>query len=289
MIAHILKLMRLHHWVKNLMIFLPAFFAGVFSFDSGVSNLIIAFVSFSFAASGIYVVNDIRDLQFDKLHPQKKLRPIASGTVSDMKAKLIAVGCFVVAIVASFLLGSEFRIILISYIILNFLYSYFLKSIAVVDLLIIASGFLLRVYAGGFVADIPISKWLFLLVFELSIFIGLAKRRDDLLVLENTGEAVRKSISGYSLKFIDFAMVFIASITVLSYVMYTLSEEVVARIGTDILHWSAIFVIVGILRYMQITWVAKKSGSPVRLILSDAALIVLVLGWISFFAYCLYF
>ncbi len=286
--SSLLNLIRIKHWIKNLLILLPAFFAGNLFDGNNINDLIAGFVSFSLAASGIYIINDLKDLDFDRIHPEKRKRAIAAGKVSPFRAKLIAIVCFISSMGIAYFLNEGFLYILITYIAINFLYSYLLKSIAVVDLIVIAIGFLLRIYAGGELAEVPISKWLFLLVFEVSIFIGLAKRRDDLLVLESTGKSVRKSISGYSIKFIDFGMVFLASITVLSYIMYTLSEEVTNRIGTDILHWSAVFVIIGILRYMQLTWVQQKSASPVKILLSDGVLIILVLAWLSFFAYCLY-
>jgi 4-hydroxybenzoate polyprenyltransferase len=169
--------------VKNLFLFIPIFFAGhLFELDR-LLILIIGFLSFSFAASFIYIINDLFDLKSDLLHPEKKFRPIPSGEINTVAAKSVAGLSLAVSILLAFQCNLQFVMVLIGYIILNFLYSVKLKKIPVLDISIISIGFLLRIVAGGILVDVPVSKWLILLTFFLSMILALAKRRNDILIL----------------------------------------------------------------------------------------------------------
>lgn len=282
------RLLRPEQWIKNLLIFVPAFFAGKLLFEANFLAILPGFVSFCLISSSVYIFNDLHDVASDKLHPEKKHRAIASGAVSPNFAKLTGLSLMLLALFSAWMIGLNVFVIISGYLVLNILYTHVLKHVAILDLSLISLGFLLRIYAGGVLADVPISKWLFLMVFLLSFFIGLAKRRDDLLILEKSGKSMRHALKGYSKQYIDYAMVFLSSVIVLSYIMYTLSDEVQSRIGSDQLYWSSVFVVLGILRYMQLTWVFEKSASPVKTFLTDKVLLLLIIAWLLFFGYCLY-
>lgn len=245
-------------------------------------STLIAFVLFSLLASSIYIFNDLMDINEDRAHPTKKNRPLASGTVSVKNAKILILLLSLSSLSLSLLLNFELFIVLLAYFILNILYSIKLKHIAILDIFIIATGFVLRLFAGSVVTDINLSMWIILMTFLLAIFLALAKRRDDVL-LSLGGQETRKNIDGYNLEFVNAAMVLMAGVVVVSYIQYTISPEVIARIGTEYLYLTSFFVILGILRYMQITFVEQDSGSPSKIVIRDTFLKVTILFWLLSF------
>ncbi len=290
MLSQIFKLIRVHHWVKNIAVFLPVFFSGQFIevlSNNTINNLIILFLAFCFASSIIYIINDTVDVEKDKLHPVKKFRPIASGFFSKNQALTIAFVLLIILTTLLFILGKSSWFI-ISYFILNILYSFKLKNIAIVDVTCISLGFLLRILAGGYIVGVVVSQWMTIIVFLLSMSIAFAKRRDDLTVTDN-GSILRKSQSGYSLVFIDMAKSICFSITLIAYIMYSISNEVIERLGTDKLYTTSLFVFIGIMRYMQISVVENKSGSPIKILAKDTFLQIVLLCWIFLFTYFIYF
>lgn len=290
MIQEVLKLVRVTHWIKNLAILLPVFFSGQFIDilnSPNFSQVFYLFLSFCLASSIIYIINDSVDVEKDKLHPIKKNRPIASGSISINQALLIGVLLLVVLGINLYLIG-EVKWFVIGYFILNILYSFKLKNIAIIDVTCISIGFIIRILAGGYLFGIEVSQWMIIIVFLLSISIAFAKRRDD-ITLGKDKLLFRKSQNGYTTEFIDIATGICFSITLVAYIMYSVSEEVLNRIGTDKLYLTSLFVFIGILRYLQITIVENASGSPIRLIGKDIFLQLSLLAWISFFAYFLYF
>lgn len=283
-----IALARPHQWLKNVFIFLPAFFAGK-NFDFILlQNLLPGFLAFSFASSAVYTLNDITDQTQDSLHPEKKHRPLASGKINARAAKVFTVILEAIALILSFLLSTEFFYCIISYMVINAAYSFFLKHIPVLDILIVSSGFLLRILAGGILADVPISHWIVIMTFLLSLFLALAKRRDDVLIFNKSGEKMRKSVDGYNLEFINAAMMVMAAVIVVSYIMYTLTEEVMHRIGSENIYFTTVFVIAGLLRYLQISFVENNSGSPTRVLLRDRFIQLTILGWLVSFFLLLY-
>lgn len=278
---NLLMLLRPHQYVKNLFIFAPLIFAFNFNQES-VLNATVAFVLFSLLASSIYVLNDFMDIEEDKKHPTKKNRPLASGAISLTTANFLFLGLSSTTLVATFLFSHELFAVLVSYFVLNILYSYRLKHIAIVDIFIIATGFVLRLFAGAQVTDTPLSMWIIIITFLLAIFLALAKRRDDVL-LSLEGKETRKNIDGYNLEFVNAAMVLMSGVVIVSYLQYTVSPEVIARIGSEYLYLTTMFVILAILRYMQITFVEQQSGSPSKIVLKDTFIkITLILWLISF-------
>jgi 4-hydroxybenzoate polyprenyltransferase len=283
-----LALARPGQWVKNGFIFLPAFFAGKVFDSSLLYQLAAGFLTFSIASSCIYTINDLADKSADAKHPVKKDRPIASGKISAGRAIVIAAVLGIAALAGSIFIGNNFFGIIGTYVVLNIFYSFVLKHIPVLDIIIVSSGFLLRILAGGILADVPVSHWIVVMTFLLALFLALAKRRDDVLIFNESGEKMRKSVDGYNLEFINAAMMMMAAVIVVAYIMYTLSEEVMQRMGNREIYFTTVFVIAGLLRYLQISFVENNSGSPTRILLRDRFIQLTVLGWLVSFFLLLY-
>jgi 4-hydroxybenzoate polyprenyltransferase len=285
--SHLLAL-RPHHWVKNFFVFIPVFFAGeIFEFYH-LRDLFLGFLSFSIVSSSVYLFNDIRDIEKDKMHARKKMRPIASGKVKVQTAIAMSVLCLITGILVSLKIDHMFTLVLGIYFLINILYSFGLKSISILDIIIISIGFVLRISAGGIIAGVPISSWLIIMVFLLAMFLAIAKRRDDLLVFLNSGKIMRKSIENYNLEFINSVLTLISGIIMVSYIMYTISVEVSQRMHSDYLYLTSIFVISGLMRYLQIVFVENDSGSPVRILFRDRFIQITLLGWIISFYVIIY-
>ena len=247
-------------------------------------GLVVAFLAFSLLSSSIYIVNDIVDQARDRLHPKKCLRPIASGAVSLPVAWIIAALLLMIAVALplAFLpraLWCQTLGIMGSYWLLNVCYSYWLKRIAVVDVVSISLGFVLRVLLGGIVAGVVVSEWLLVMTLLLSLFLALAKRRDDYLLYERSGVAMRQAIKGYNRPFLDHTLTMIVGVLLICYLLYTLSAEVHKEPGGDYLYLTALPVLVGLLRYLQITLVEERSGSPTQVVYRDAIIGLCVVMW----------
>ena len=264
-VKSVILLLRPHQWTKNLFVFAPLFFGGQLTQWNRLYPAAVVFIAYSLMASSIYCFNDIQDIEADKIHPQKCSRPLASGAVSITAAYVMMfVLLFPATVVIYFFLDvAKWEIISITgiYYLMNMAYCVKLKHIAIVDIFIISAGFVLRVFAGGFAANIYISHWIILMTFLLALFLTFAKRRDDVVISAKTDVKVRRNINRYSLEFINQAISIIASVTVVCYIMYTVSTEVTARFQTSYLYITSIFVLAGIIRYMQLTIVDVKRQS----------------------------
>lgn len=281
------KLIRVKHWVKNLFIFIPLFFAAqVFHFEL-YARLIPGFFAFSFVASAIYILNDYRDREVDRLHPKKKLRPLASGDANLTVSLILMVFLILGGLTLAWSLNPAFFAVLSTYLVINIAYTYGLKNVAILDIFLVASGFLFRVYSGGILIDVAISHWLAIMIMLLSLFLALAKRRDD-LVIGKDGGVLRKSARNYNLVFINSCLTLFAGIIIVAYIMYTVSPEVTERLKTEWLFATTVFVVAGLMRYLQITFVEEDSGSPTTVLLRDKFLIVTLLGWIATFYLIIY-
>ena len=275
------KLLRVHQYIKNLFIIAPLFFS--FNFTStSFTNVSIAFILFSLIASSIYVLNDLMDIEEDKQHPTKKFRPLASGKVSKSTAKIMIISLSSFSLISSYLFSPYLFTILLIYFILNISYSLGLKHITIVDIFIIATGFVLRLFAGSSVIDAPLSMWIIIITFLLALFLALAKRRDDVL-LASQGKETRKNIDGYNLEFVNAAMVLMSGVVIVSYILWTVSENVMIKLNSQYLYLTTFFVLLGIIRYMQITFVEQNSGSPTKIVLKDRFLQLTLVGWIISF------
>lgn len=288
-IKNYIALIRYHQYVKNLFIFLPLFFVGQFSNLDLLLNDIIAFVAFSFAASSVYILNDFLDIEEDKKHPRKKLRPLASGLISKRSAFLIMGLMFFTAIIIIGMLSLKACFVLLAYVILNLGYCFYLKHIPIVDISIIATGFILRLFIGSIVTDVPLSNWIVIMTFLLALFLALAKRRDDVLLFMKTGTKMRKVIDGYNIQFIDNSMTIMASVIIVSYILYTTSVKVMERVQSEYLYLTSLFVLLGVLRYLQISIVENNSGSPTKIMLKDKFIVLTLLGWALSFVFIIYF
>lgn len=287
-ISSIIKLMRPHHYVKNLFIFAPLFFMMKIGDLPLLGEATIAFIAFSLSASAIYIFNDYHDIEEDMQHPEKRYRPLASGAIS----KPHAITLFLILLIVGFTLMASLSLdaagILAVYVVMNIAYSFHLKLVAIMDVVIISIGFVLRLFVGSVITNIGLSMWIVIMTFLLALFMALAKRRDDVLIYLDTGKKMRKVIDGYNLQFLDTAMTIMASVVIVAYISYTTSPEVVTRVHSEYLYLTAFFVILGIMRYMKMVYVFKKSGSPINIVLKDLFMQLILIGWVLTFAWILY-
>ncbi len=283
-----LILLRPHHYIKNLFIFLPLFFTGqVIVIDKSLIALL-SFISFSLSASAVYIFNDYNDIQDDKKHPLKKNRPLASGSIKPKPALLLMIFLFILSFSLMAYISIKALIILFLYVALNIIYSLGLKKISLVDITIIAIGFVLRLFVGSFAYNEDLKIWIVIMTFLLALFIALAKRRDDILIFKNYKKQTRKSIIGYNIKLIDSSMVFMSAVIVVAYIQFSTSAHTIIKFGEN-LYLTSFYVIFGIMRYMQITFVENRSGSPVEILLSDKITIINLILWLLSFAWIIYF
>ena len=290
-LSSLIRLLRPLQWAKNLFVFIPMFFSGnLLNAEDWVEGAI-AFVCFSMVASGVYCLNDLKDVEADRLHPTKRLRPIASGEVSVGSARAI-----MLLLMAGGLCIAWFGLpetpsataIIATYLLINIAYCLGLKKFAIIDVFIVATGFVLRVLAGGMACDIWVSPWLICMTFLLALFLAFAKRRDDVALMESEGVVVRKNIVRYNSAFLNQTLGILAAVTMMSYIMYTVSPEVEARLGSQYIFITSVFVLAGILRYLQVAIVDLRSGSPTKILARDRFIQFTILGWILTFIAIIY-
>ena len=239
-------------------------------------------------SSAVYILNDYRDIDTDKLHPKKKNRPLASGKISIPVALTIMGSLFVVSLVWAYALNPSFAALILLYSVVNMAYSLGLKNLSLVDIFLVSSGFLIRTIAGGILIDVFISEWLIIMVFLLSIFLAFAKRRDDLILAQKSGVLPRMSARQYTVEFINTCLALISGVIIVSYIMYTISEQVIERTRHPHVYGTSLFVFAGLLRYLQITLVQNDSGSPTKILLTDRFVQATLIGWILSFVWIIY-
>lgn len=280
--------MRPQQWVKNFFVLLPTFFAGRALDYTIYYELFLALISFCLISSAVYILNDYKDIEYDKLHPVKRFRPMAAGTVNTTASLVLMIFLFAAGIGISFLLHQGFTIMLGLYIGVNLAYTFGLKHVSILDIFLVSMGFLIRVYAGGFAVSITVSHWLALMIMLLALFLTLAKRRDDLINTNEQGVVMRKSSRKYNMVFVNSCLVLFAGIIIVSYIMYTVSAEVIERFNSEWLYATVVFVIAGLMRYLQITLVEEKTGNPSQILVTDGFIIICILGWVSMFYIIIY-
>ena len=286
-----LLLIRPQQWIKNGFVLIPMFFGGRLLNADDVIASVVTFFAFSFAASAIYCFNDIVDVDADRRHPVKCHRPIASGAVSVPTAyALMAVLVLLSALLLFFLpqRAGETAGIVAFYFLLNMAYCLWLKRHAIIDVCTVAFGFVLRILAGGMACNVAVSNWLVLMTFLLALFLSFAKRRDDVLRMNETGEPPRRNTIRYNITFVNQAITVTGTVTLVCYIMYTVSPEVVSRFHAPHLYLTSIFVLVGLLRYMQLTVVDEVSGDPTKILLRDRFTQAIVVAWIMAFLLIIY-
>ena len=288
---NLIRLIRPHQWVKNLVVLLPVFFGGALLHIESVYAGLVTALCFSFAASSIYCLNDIVDVDDDRQHPVKCHRPLASGAISITQGYILMFLMFILSMLSTFLLRQnqlETASVILFYWILNIAYCLKLKQYAIIDVCVVSFGFVLRILAGGYATSIHLSKWIVLMTFLLMLFLSFAKRRDDVVRMNETGHAPRQNTIRYNLTFINQAITITASVTLVCYIMYTVSPETIQNFHTDYLYLTSVFVLVGLLRYIQIAVVDKRSGDPTKVMLHDRFMQFVVLAFGLAFLFIIY-
>lgn len=275
----IARLLRMEHYIKNLLVFVPLFFAGEFTHEEKLFDALIGFICFCFISSAIYILNDIKDVENDRMHPKKKNRPIASGKISIKKAILILIICCSLAIDFSIVLLSNNAVfILIAYFVINLCYSFGLKDKPIIDIVILASGFVLRIIYGGLITEVTVSEWLYLVVVSGSIFMGLGKRRNE---LKRSGGDTRRVLKYYTESFLDKNMYVCMALVNVFYSLWAINS---AEKG---LIWSVPIVIIIMMKY-SLDIEGDSDGDPVDVILKDRILMLMVVLYVVYIAVFLY-
>jgi 4-hydroxybenzoate polyprenyltransferase len=283
-----LALIRPKDWAKNLFLFVPLFFSGRLFDQELYPLLVLGTIAFCFAASSIYILNDYRDIEEDKKHPVKFKRPLASGAVSRGTAIVLWALLFAGALAAGYAISNKFLFIICLYLALNLAYSFGLKTIPILDIIIVATGFVLRIKGGAVIAKVGLSEWLTIMVFLLALFMAIGKRRDDVLLKLSSGTDMRKSVKGYNIEYLNVVLGLVCAVIVVAYLMYTMSPEVVNRMGTHRLFYTCLPVLAGIMRYLQIIFVQAASGSPTKILYKDRFIQAALLLWIAGFYLIIY-
>ena len=286
---HYIILLRPKHWAKNLFLFVPLFFAGKFFELDKIVLLAGGFFSFSFLASSIYIINDYRDIEDDKKHPEKQYRPLASGSVNKTYSLILSFLLTLAGFAIAYLVdhSGKFLFIAAIYYVMNLLYSFGLKNISIIDILILATGFVLRVKGGAQLAHVNTTEWFIIMTFLLALFMAIAKRRDDIMLKISTGTDMRKSIKGYSLEFLNTMLGLFCAILIVSYINFTVTPATHQKFGFR-LYYTSLFVIAALMRYLQITFIHNKAGSPTDVLYKDRFIQVTLLLWAASFFVILY-
>jgi 4-hydroxybenzoate polyprenyltransferase len=274
-----LRLMRPHQWLKNGFVLVGLFFAHAWHEATLVQAVLLSVVAFCLMSSAVYVVNDLTDIKADRLHPTKRMRPLAAGVVSVPAAMALALVLFASALVAAWLASPGVALIIALYLLLNLAYSWRLKRVVILDVFIIAAGFMLRILAGTTGIGIAPSSWLLLTGLMVTLFLGFSKRRSELAVMEHGGESGRAVLQNYSLPMLDLMIGVCSAGVVMAYSLYTMSAETIAIHHTDKLVYTVPFVLYGLFRYLYRTFADDLGEDPARDLLRDPHLLLTVVGW----------
>ncbi len=283
----VILLLRPLQWFKNLFVFAPIFFGNNLLDASCFMQTLWVFVAYCLVSSSVYCFNDIQDVESDRRHPRKCHRPIAAGKVSVAMGYVVMGGSLLAGLfTAAFTASSRWTVcaMLAGYWLLNVAYCIRLKHYAILDVAIVAAGFVMRVLTGGIATGIVVSGWLVMMTFLLALFLAFGKRKDDYRIYEQTGIMPRKSIAGYNAPFIDLSVTIVGTVTLVCYIIYTMSDSVVSRFGSPYVYLTNVWVLAGLLRYLQNMLVYQRSGSPTKVLVKDHFIQACIAGWIlSFF------
>lgn len=274
----LLRSMRPKQWTKNAIIFAPLIFAQKFQEAAPVAEACLAFLIFCGLSGAVYIINDLLDIEQDRKHPLKCKRPLASGHLRPRTAL-----SFLIALLAAagagalLLLNWQFGLIAAAYIVLQICYSLWLKHVVIIDVFCIAAGFLLRVAAGAEAIDVTFSTWLFFCTILLALFLALSKRRHELVLLEDSAGEHRRILFEYSTDLLDQMISIVTTATLIVYILYTVSDETIAKFGSDKLKYTIPFVLYGIFRYLYLIHQKNEGGSPEKVLLNDRPILVTVL------------
>jgi 4-hydroxybenzoate polyprenyltransferase len=269
---------RPEQWLKNGFVLSPLVFSGRALEWEAQWRSVLAFVSFCLVASAVYVLNDVIDREADRQHPRKAERPIAAGLIGPSQALAVSGLLGVVGLGVGTLAGYGVGLVLLGYVVLNLLYGSWLKHVVIIDVFTIAAFFILRLVAGSLAVDARPSIWLLLCGGLLALFLGFAKRRHELVLLGNESTMHRAVLGQYSTQFLDQLSVVLLSVTIVSYIMFTLESETARTVGSDVLSYSTVFVLFGVLRYLYLVH-GKEGGNPTETLLTDRSLLAAVMLW----------
>lgn len=281
--------MRPYQWVKNFLVFAALFFSLSFLDIPAIVASLLAFVSFCLVSSSIYLLNDIRDREADRLHPSKKFRPIAAGKLSVRAASVAFLVLLVGGMAVAVAVNLELLIVELIYVLMNLAYSLGLKKLVLLDVMVVAIGFLLRAVAGAFAIGVAVSPWLFICTLLLALLLVFGKRRSELALLKTQANRHRQSLENYNLPFLDGLMFVSAGAAIVAYSLYTMAEDVISRFETTWLVATTPMAIYGIFRYLYLVYVKKEGGDPTRMIIRDKAFLVNGVIWfltVVFILYC---
>lgn len=274
------KLLRPKQWIKNAFVVAPLVFSKrLFESEPSVAALK-AVLAFSMIASCVYIINDISDIEADRSHPEKRNRPLASGAISRKQAYVILGILLALSLGLSSTMNPRFQLVLATYFGMNLAYSAKLKEIVLVDVFIIAAGFMLRVLGGAFAINVQVSSWIVLCTLFTSLFLGFAKRRGELLLFQQIRPATeRKVLTSYGVGFIDQMLTIAAAGSVISYALYTVAPRTIEIFGTEKLIYTTVFVIYGMFRYLYLIHMKNSTENPTNAVVSDAPIVAVTLLW----------
>lgn len=274
------KSLRPQQWIKNGFILIPLIFAQRIFHGPSLLLSLQALVTFCILSGAIYLINDLKDLEADRRHPEKRYRPLAAGLISATLAKLTAAVLLFSSLLLGLAVGRVFLLVLAIYLTIQLLYNYRLKEVVILDIFCVSSGFFLRVTSGAVAIDVSISHWLIICTVLISIFLALAKRRHELVLLGNTEAGNhRKALISYSPPLLDQMMGVITASTLLSYMLYCVSPETIEKFQTDHLIYTFPFVLYGIFRYLYLIHIKSQGGAPEKILVSDLPLAVSIILW----------
>ncbi|MEO0130764.1 MAG: decaprenyl-phosphate phosphoribosyltransferase [candidate division WOR-3 bacterium] len=271
--------LRPHQWLKNILIFAGLVFAQKLFDISLFLKTVSAFFLFSFASGSLYILNDIKDYERDRLHPEKKKRPIANGLIKKEVAFILALLLLFFSLIFSYLLSSSFFFVLIFYIILSIFYTLYLKDIVILDVIIVALGFLLRAWAGTVLINVSLSEWLFICTILLALFLALTKRKTEIEMLNEKAISHRKVLKDYSHNFIDQMISVATASSLIAYSIYTVAPETINKFKTKNLVFTLPFVIYGIFRYLYLVYHRQFSENPDKAFIKDIPLLINIILW----------
>ncbi len=275
-----IRLLRPRQWLKNVFIFAGLIFSRNFLHLESVEKTIFAFIVFSLLSSSAYILNDIIDYKEDQKHPYKSKRPIASGKISRAPAALVAAVLLFLSLAGGYFLSTGLFFVCLTYGMLMLFYSAVVKRVVILDVLFVAFGYVLRAIAGAVVIEVEISSWLLLCTLLIALFLAVAKRRTEILLLGEDASRHRRILSQYSLPLLNQMIGVVTAACIVAYCLYTLSPETVAKFGTKNLIFTAPFVIYGIFRYLYIAYQKLQTDIPERVLFNDLPLQVCLLAWI---------
>jgi 4-hydroxybenzoate polyprenyltransferase len=278
MLISILKTMRPKQWTKNVFVFAGLVFDGQLLQVGPFIQTLIGFILLCFASSTVYIINDIADIEQDKQHPKKRQRPLASGRLSIRVAGIATTVLGVATLALSFFLNRWFGALVLTYILINLLYSFRLKHVPIIDVFIVASGFVLRVGAGVMLITVErFSPWLYVCTTLLALFLGFGKRRAELSLLADKANTHRKVLDGYTISFLDQLIIIVSATTIMAYSLYTFTAE--NLLGNQLMMLTIPFVVYGIFRYLYLIHVEDVGGAPDEVLLTDIPFFTTIIGW----------